>query len=251
MIANNLVSIITPHYNSLRSLKQTLESVAQQTYSNYEHIIIDDCSSEIELHELKSLIVSFPNTLLLTLDTNSGAAVARNAGIKYAKGRFIAFVDADDLWVPTKLSQQLSFMQQHNLDLCYSAYDVINQDGEVINFRTAPSVVTYRSLLKCNEIGCLTAIYDTKRLGKVFMPELRKRQDLALWLRLMKLGAKAEGITESLACYRVGSYSLSSNKCKVLPYQWAVYRECERLNIIQSSYYFAFYVWNGIYRHYW
>ncbi|MFM2588601.1 glycosyltransferase family 2 protein [Vibrio sp. TBV020] len=251
MIVNSLVSIVTPHYNNLRNLKQTLESVAQQTYLNYEHIIIDDCSSLVESDALKSLITGFPKTLFITLESNSGAAIARNEGIKHASGRYIAFLDADDVWAPTKLSRQVTFMQEHNLDLCYSAYKVIDQHGAVTSQRSAPSTVTYESLLKCNEIGCLTAIYDTERLGKVFMPELRKRQDLAFWLKLMKLGAKSGGMPESLAYYRVGDNSLSSNKCKVLPYQWAVYRECEQLNIFQSAYYFAFYAWNGVSRHYW
>ncbi|MGY3568471.1 glycosyltransferase family 2 protein [Vibrio paucivorans] len=246
-----LVSIITPHFNNLSCLKETLESVARQTYTCYEHIVIDDCSSAVDYRELQSLVDSFPNTTLICLSVNSGAAIARNRGIQQARGRFIAFVDADDLWEPSKLAKQLEVMNADNLDLCYSSYLVVNSKGEALRFRQAPSQVSYHSLLKCNEVGCLTAIYDTKRLGKVYMPEIRKRQDLALWLKLMKLGAKAGGITESLARYRVGEQSLSSNKCKVLPYQWAVYRECEKLSVSRASYYFAFYAWNGISRHYW
>ncbi|WP_117236262.1 glycosyltransferase family 2 protein [Vibrio maerlii] len=245
-----LVSVITPHFNNLNCLKETLESVARQTYTCYEHIVIDDCSSKLNDRELQSLVGSFPNTILIRLSVNSGAATARNAGIKQAKGRFIAFVDADDLWDPLKLEKQLEVMNSDNLDLCYSSYHVVSSKGKTLRLRQAPNQVSYHSLLKCNEIGCLTAIYDTQRLGKVFMPEIRKRQDLALWLKLVRLGAKSGGVSEPLAYYRIGDSSLSSNKCKVLPYQWAVYRKCERLNVIRSVYYFIFYAWNGLIHHY-
>ena len=245
-----LVSIITPTFNSRKFIGETYQSLLMQSHQHWEWIVVDDFSSDgtrdwlLEKAEMDSRIVVLFN------DSNQGAGLSRNKAIGEAKGRYIAFVDADDMWKENKLETQLKFMTENDLDLCYSSYDVINVESDLLSTRIAPATVSYRSLLKCNEIGCLTAIFDTTRLGKVFMPKLRKRQDLALWLMLLKLGAKAGGVVDSLACYRVGVSSLSSNKYKVLPYQWAVYRQCEKLSYIKSCYYFTAYAWNGLYRYY-
>lgn len=238
----DLVSIITPHYNNLIVLRDTLDSVKKQTYSNYEHIVIDDNSSPEIKVELQKLIDNDPNVKLLLLDENHGAGYARNAGIKEAQGRFIAFLDCDDLWEPSKLQIQIEYMTKHSVDLCYSEYHVMNSDGLVLNTRKIKSPITYHDLLKTNYIGCLTAVYDTKNFGKVFMPTMRKRQDLGLWLKLAKLGANMEGVHMPLARYRLAKNSLSSNKVSAALFQWELYRENEQLGIIRSLYYFCHYV---------
>ena len=243
---NDLVSVITPHFNNVDTLSETLESVANQNYLNYEHIIIDDCSTEVSEQDLNNIVGRYSRTKLICLSQNVGAGAVRNVGIKYARGRFIAFLDADDLWEPNKLDAQLKFMRSNTLDLCYTSYFLIDERGKGIGRRVAPKLVTYKDLLKCNHIGCLSAIYDTKHLGKIYMDELRKRQDLALWLKLIRLGAKVGGMDKCLASYRLSKRSLSYNKWKVLSYQWTVYRECEGIGWVRSLYYFTCYIWNGL-----
>ncbi|WP_186294854.1 glycosyltransferase family 2 protein [Vibrio algivorus] len=238
----DLVSIITPHYNNLTVLRDALDSVQNQTYSNYEHIIVDDDSLLEVKAELQKLIGNYPNIKLIFLDENRGAGHARNIGITAAQGRFIAFLDCDDMWEPAKLQIQIEYMIKNSVDLCYSEYHVMNSDGVVLNIRKIKSPLTYPGLLKTNSIGCLTAVYDTTRFGKVFMPTMRKRQDLGLWLKLAKLGAKIEGIHIPLARYRLAEHSLSSNKASAALFQWKLYRENEQLGIMKSLYYFGHYV---------
>lgn len=238
----DLISVITPHYNNLTMLQQALESVQKQTYSHYEHIVVDDASREEVRKELRLLVSSYSNVRLILLNQNSGAGFARNTGIESAKGRFIAFLDCDDIWAPNKLQIQIDFMLKKSIDLCYSEYHVMSSDRVLLNTRKIKSPINYYDLLKTNHIGCLTAIYDTKRFGKIFMPTMRKRQDLGLWLELAKLGANIEGIHIPLASYRLVESSLSSNKLSAALFQWRLYRENEGFSLIKSFYYFCHYV---------
>jgi len=242
------VSIITPCYNSKKKLLLTIKSVKNQTYKNYEHIIIDDCSPNFDFTFLEHLILDDPRIKLIKRSWNAGPAVTRNRGISEAKGKYIAFLDSDDLWNGDKLEKQIEFMESEGLSLSYSAYDVIDIDGKFIGLRNVPSSITYSDLLKSNKIGCLTAIYDKEKLGKVYMPNIGKRQDLGLWLKILRDGGMAKGLDVSLAQYRVGGKSLSSNKFGVLKYQWRLYREVEKLNFLSSLYYFSHYAINGLIR---
>ncbi|QUM87891.1 glycosyltransferase family 2 protein [Moritella sp. 36] len=242
------VSIITPFYNSKENVLSTIKSVQRQTYTNYEHIIIDDCSPDFDFTFLEHLILDDPRIKLIKRTWNAGPAVTRNRGISEARGKYIAFLDADDLWLEDKLEKQIEFMESEDLSLSYSAYDVIDIDGKSIGFRDVPSSVSYNDLLKSNKIGCLTAIYNKEKLGKVYMPNIGKRQDLGLWLKILRNGTVAKGLNISLAQYRVGGLSLSSNKLGVLKYQWRLYREVEKLDFFSSTYYFIHYAINGIMR---
>ena len=244
-----LVSIITPCFNPGAELVDTIKSVQRQSYKNYEHIIIDDCSTQPFSDELLQVIEQCPRIKLIQRSWNAGPAVTRNRGISEAKGVFIAFLDADDIWHPDKLALQVAFMVDNDLELSYTAYDVMDGRGRVIGQRTPPESLSYKDLLCSNQIGCLTAMYSTVKLGKVYMPNIKMRQDLGLWLSILRNGIVAKGIVDkSLGRYRMGHTSLSSKKRKVIKYQWSVYRDIERLPLIKSIGYFSYYAYRGISR---
>ncbi len=243
------VSIITPCYNPGIDLIKTIKSVQSQSYTDYEHLIIDDSSSVVMPEELRHIISSDPKVRFISRSWNAGPAVTRNRGISEAKGRFIAFLDSDDLWHPQKLEKQIEFMLERQLALSYTSYEVINSSGKVLGIRVPPAKLAYNDILKSNRIGCLTAIYDRKIVGTMYMPNILKRQDMGLWLSILKKVEIAQGITEvPLARYRVGNNSLSANKTSVLKYQWRLYREVEKLPWLSSVKYFAHYAYRGLIR---
>lgn len=245
----DLVSVITPCYNSGVELLETIRSVRKQIYQNYEHIVVDDCSSKLISKEILDEISSDPKIVFIKREWNAGPAVTRNRGISTAKGRYIAFLDADDSWHPEKLQRQVSFMASSGSALSYTSYDVIDTRGKILGTRVPPKEISYNDVLKSNQIGCLTAMYDTSILGKVYMPNIAKRQDMGLWLRILKNSGPAKGIVDkSLARYRVGSNSVSSNKASVLKYQWRMYREVEQLPFRKSLFFFSHYAFRGITR---
>ena len=243
---NNLISIITPSYKSKRFISQTIKSVLSQTYENWEMIIVDDVSPDDSNEIIEKYCKQDSRIKLIKLEKNSGPAVARNRAIEKAKGRYIAFLDADDLWLPEKLEQQLSFMKENNLSFTYSAYKLIDEEDSDLGVFIPPMQASYSSILKTNPIGCLTAIYDTKKLGKIYMPNILKRQDYGLWLNILKQINTTKGILEPLAVYRIRKNSVSSNKLKAASYQWKIYREVEKLNLFKSFYYFVNYIYYGL-----
>lgn len=239
-----LVSIIMPCYNSGFFIAASIESVLKQTYNNFELIIIDDLSTD----ESISIINSFndPRIKFIQLSENGGAGISRNKGIEMAQGRFIAFLDSDDLWRPNKLEVQINFMLDNNCALTYSQYQKFSNAGKG-KIVTPPASVTYSELLYCNVIGCLTAIYDTEILGKQYMPLIRKRQDMALWLKILKQCDKAQCCQEILADYRTDS-GMTQNKLNAAKHQWFFYRNELGFNILKSSKYFIGYTIKGILR---
>lgn len=246
---NHLVSVITPCFNSGPELEETILSVKRQTYTNYEHIIVDDYSAKPLSHTLLSIIESDPKITLIRRTWNAGAAVTRNRGISQSKGEFIAFLDADDVWHPQKLEKQIDFMLNRKLALSYTSYEVFDVKGRILGVRRPPSSLHYEDVLKSNQIGCLTAIYSVDILGKMYMPNIPKRQDMGLWLKILKSGVIAEGLVDKpLARYRVGGTSLSSNKLKVIGYQWKIYRDVEKLSILKSAKCFGYYAYRSITR---
>jgi len=237
-----LVSIITPTYNSEKFINLTIESIISQTYNNWELLITDDCSSDNTL-EIINYYAKLDNRIkVFRLLNNSGPAVARNLSISKANGRFIAFCDSDDQWKSDKLYKQLNFMLNSNVALSFTNYEVINENGEYLKLIRSPSKITHSQALQNNYIGCLTAIYDTINLGKVFMPNLRKRQDWALWLLILKKIPYGLGLNENLAIYRVRSNSISANKLKILKYNWRIYKEVENFSHIKSCNYMVKYM---------
>ena len=240
------VSIITANYNCENFLNETVDSILAQSFKNWELIIIDDNSTDNGVEIIKEYMVQNPRIVLLQNDVNLGAAKTRNRGIELAKGRYIAFLDSDDVWNPQKLEKQLAFMQENTVPFTYTSYDLMDENSQMMGEFLVEGKVNYTDLLKTCDIGCLTAMYDTKPLGKTFMPDILKRQDFGLWLKLLKKTEYAYAIEDKLACYRIRKNSISSNKFKAASFQWKIYRDVEKLNIFTSLYYFTRYAYNGV-----
>lgn len=231
------VTIITPVYNAEDFLEETLDSILNQTHQNWEAILINDNSKDQSLNIAKHYESIDSRFIVINKIQSGGAAKARNSGIAEASGRFISFLDSDDIWHPNKLEKQISFMKKNNVDLSFTGYHFISEEGVLGDSVSVPNEVSYKTLLRGNIIACLTAVYDTKKLGKVYMPDIRKRQDFALWLKITKSGVNAIGINESLAHYRIRKDSLSSTKFNTMMHTWRVYRNVEKLNILSSFIY--------------
>lgn len=243
-----LVSIINPLYNASNWLEETVNSVLSQTVQDWEMIIVDDCSSDNSYKLACELSEQDTRIKVFQLKKNAGAAAARNKAINEAKGRYIAFLDSDDLWHPHKLEKQINFMLKNNYAFSYTAYEKINEEGKVIGHVGAPMRLNYKQLLMTNEIGCLTAIYDTEILGKVYMPTETKREDYATWLSILKKIDYAYGMPESLGQYRVYANQSSAKKSKMAKENWNLYRNIEDLSFIKSIYYFSHYSIRGVLR---
>lgn len=231
-----LVSIITPAYNSEVFIAETINSVIAQTYSHWELIIVDDNSKDSTLEIINAFKATTPKIQCVSNTTNQGAAVSRNKAIELAKGDYIAFLDADDIWKPKKLEEQIAYMLKHHLDVCYCSYDLMLDNGKLLEQTVkALPILSYKKLLKCNYIGNLTGVYNAKTLGKVYAPNLRKRQDWLMWLKAVKQsGVPAKGIETSLAIYRLREGGLSSNKFNLLKYNYLVYKRGLGLSTISS-----------------
>lgn len=234
-----LISIIMPLFNSEAYVLESINSVVNQTYENWELILIDDASTDNTINTIKYFILKNEKVKLLTNKVNLGAAVTRNKGIEASIGDYIAFLDPDDLWKPQKLEKQLIFMSNENCDVCYCSYELINQKGNSINKTVlALKELSFSKLLKSNYIGNLTGIYNVSVLGKIKSPNLRKRQDWALWLKALEMSGKpAKGIQETLAYYRVHKNSISSNKFKLIKYNYWVYKKGLKFSSIKSLYF--------------
>lgn len=248
---NELVSIITASYNSSSFIREMIESVQRQTYQKWELLITDDGSTDNTQIIISNLASQDSRIRLFVLDENSGAAVARNNSIKNAKGNCLAFLDSDDTWEPEKLEKQVEFLGRNpQCPLVYSAYNLIDSTSSFKKRQNVPLKLTYEDLLKSCSIGCLTVMVNIKITGRIAMPLLKKRQDFALWLKILRKHKYALGITESLANYRVGKHSISSNKFKVVKYQWQTYYNVEKLGILKSSYYMIHWALRGFFKHY-
>lgn len=214
-------------FNSEEFISESINSVMNQSYHNWELLLIDDCSTDKTIEIVNQYIVENNKIKLFKSELNQGAALSRNRGIKAAQGDYIAFLDADDLWKPNKLEIQIAFMETNQCDVCFSSYEQIDEKGKPLNklIQALPEL-TYQKYLKSNYIGNLTGIYNAKTLGKITAPNLRKRQDWLLWLAAIKKSGKpAQGIQESLAYYRVRKNSMSSNKIDLLKHNYWVYKK--------------------------
>lgn len=243
------VSVITPIYNCEKFISDTIESVLNQTYTNWEMILIDDCSSDDSINIARSYASKDERIQVIQLDENSGAAVARNVGIENSKGRFLAFLDGDDIWESNKLEIQVDFMIKKNIGFSFTSYKVISEDGTDLDKDvTVPKNIDYNGLLKNTIIGCLTVMLDKEIVGDIRMPLIRTRQDFATWLSILKRGHIAYGINEALSQYRLVPGSISSNKLKAAKRNWYVYRKIEGLSILKSMYVFSGYTINALYK---
>ena len=230
-----LVSIIMPAYNAEKYINQAILSIQNQSFINWELLIVDDFSTDTTVQIVNNACAKDTRISLQQLVKNSGTGVARNSALQMARGRYIAFLDADDLWRADKLQKQIDFMQSNNVAFCFSYYNLINSEGiETGKQITAPKEITFSKLFLANWIGNLTAIYDSEMIGKMTIASARKRQDWTLWLKIVKKVKVAQVIPESLAFYRMGNLSVSSGKISLLKHNYQVYRKFHKLNIVAS-----------------
>jgi len=230
-----LVSIITPSFNSEKFIVDTIQSVQNQTYHNWEMIIVDDCSTDATVAIVEKMALLDNRIQLFQSKKNSGTGIARNRALQKAKGRYISFLDADDLWKPEKLENQIDFLKNNNLPFTFSFYDCINEQGKELNKRVeAPRNLSYRQLFFCNYVGNLTGIYDVNHFGKIAISSIRKRQDWMLWLIILKKVKSAKPIPESLAFYRIRENSISASKHDLLKHNFGVYRRFHGFNLAYS-----------------
>lgn len=222
---NSLVSIITPSYNCADFIGKTIESVQAQSYQNWEMLITDDCSTDNSQDVIKSYAEKDGRVKLFVLPKNGGAGAARNNSIKEATGRYIAFCDSDDIWLPDKLEKQIAFMQQKNAAFVYGAYYECTEDLKRLRVVNVPERLTFKSEKHVNQVGTVTAMYDAGKIGKQYMPLIRKSQDWALWLKVMKITKEAYGLQEPCADYRIRANSNSRNKKAMIRFHAAVYED--------------------------
>jgi teichuronic acid biosynthesis glycosyltransferase TuaG len=242
------VSVVMPLYNSAAFMAESVESVIHQTFPDFELILVDDCSTDNTLAVARGFAEADGRIRIVAQSANGGACAARNAGISAARGRYIAFLDSDDLWKQDKLAVQISGMQQKDAAFSYTDYIVTDEHGAVIRLASAPEKMSYRDLLKNTAIGCSTVIYDSDRIGKQQFPSIRKHEDLALWLSILRDIDYAHRCGPAMTFYRVRPGSLSSDKLKAASYTWEIYRKIEGLPLPAAAYYFSRYALSAVRR---
>lgn len=243
------VSIIVPVYNAEKYIRETIDCVKAQTYENWELLLVEDGSTDKSLHILETLEKQEARIRVIRQE-NSGAAKARNHGLLEAAGRFVAYLDADDLWSPEKLKKQLAFMTEKEAAFSFTGYEFADEKGKGTGkIVRVPETICYKQALKNTTIFTSTVIFDTKKLAKekLFMPII-KSEDTALWFRVLREGVTAYGLNENLVRYRRPAKSLSSNKLEAVRRIWALYRKAEGLSVLYSFYNFCFWAVRAVKR---
>ena len=237
-----LVSIIMPAYNCGDFIGIALDSVINQSYKNWEVIVVDDCSTDNTADVVQEYIKNDNRIKYHKLEKNSGAAVARNKAVDLASGKYMAFLDSDDVWFQEKLTKQIGFMEENDYGFTCTSYTKIDEQGEYLN-RTivAQPRRDYDGVLKTCP-GNSTVIYNAKKLGKFKIPDIKKRNDYVMWLQVIKKEKYLYGIEEPLGSHRIRTEGISSNKKSLVGYHWKVYREIENLSLLKSSYLIVYWV---------
>lgn len=235
-----LVSVIMPAYNAAKYIGESIRSVMRQTYPDWELLVVDDCSTDDTYAIAQSFAREDSRIRVLQTPVNSRTAVCRNLAMKYAQGQYLAFLDSDDLWLPTKLETQLQFMQEHHYAFTFTDYTIIQADGTETGKRIrVPESIGYHQYLRNTIIGCLTVMIDVSQTGRFEEPRLYSAQDMAGWLQIMKRGFRAYGLNEALSVYRLHRHTNTHNKFKAAMRIWRVY-SLEELN-----FFYAFFCWIG------
>lgn len=238
-MTEGLVSVITPTYNCAAFIDETIESVLAQTYTDWEMIIVDDQSKDNTEDVVKKY--TDPRIKYIKLEKNSGAAVARTEAMKLSEGQYMAFCDSDDLWMPDKLERQLAFMKRARHAFTCTAYEQIDEESKALGRIIVPrEKCNYNRLLLDCPVGNSTVMYDVSQMGKFEVPNIRKRNDDALWLQMLKKEKYIWGMNDVLMKYRIRSNSISSNKLKVIKYHWILYREIEHLSVLRSLFHIGY-----------
>jgi teichuronic acid biosynthesis glycosyltransferase TuaG len=242
-----LVSVVMPNFNGARFIGPAMRSALDQSHGELELIVVDDGSTDDSRDIIAQLERQDQRVRAFYETERQGPAVARNRAIAAARGRYVAFLDSDDLWEAQKLSTQVALHERAGCVLSYTGYRKIDETGRALGDPLPmPARVTYGDLLRTCPIYCSTAMYDTRKAGKVRMPDIFRRQDYALWLELLRGGGAAIGCKECLTRYRVHPTSLSANKIVAARYQWRVLRELEHQALGPAVYYFTTYALRGM-----
>ena len=238
------VSIITPVFNSLKFLEETIASVLNQTFTDWEWMITDDKSTDNSVEIIQKIKDS--RIQLILSDKNGGAGHARNLSLKQASGRFITFLDADDFWEPNFLEEMISFMKKENTELAYSNYARCDENlNPVIDDFKADKPVTFDNLLKTCRLSLLSSMYDSQRVGKEYFPEGSKREDHVMWLNLLKKIPVGKPLPKTMAKYRMHQSSISRKKSNIVKDQYLVYKDYMNFSTVKSLYYTANWALNG------
>ena len=247
MDSQPLVSVIMPCYNMERFISETITSVQQQTYPHWELIVVDDASTDKTAEIVKNHQDQDERIRFFVKPQHSGIADTRNQCLNMAKGHFLAFLDADDLWHPVKLEQQLRFMTEKNIGFSYSSYDCVDEAGNPLE-KTVKAIgnLDYKTYLSNTIIGCSTVMLDKTIVGDVVVPNFRTSEDTATWLNILKKGVLAYAIEEPLTSYRIRQHSASSNKLKASSDLWRVYRQQEKLSLFKALGFFTSYAFHAI-----
>ncbi|MDH2363809.1 glycosyltransferase family 2 protein [Priestia megaterium] len=232
-----LVSIVTPMFNSEKYIKDAINSVISQEYKNWEMIIIDDGSKDKSQEIVRKFILKDNRIKLFIQEQNSGVVAARNKGISQAQGRYLAFLDSDDMWHPKKLSMQVELMNREDVAFCFSSYEIMRDNGQLSGkIIKVPKTVNYHQLLRGNIIGCLTVLIDQQKISSIKMPNIR-HEDYATWLSILNTyNLTAYGLNKPLAYYRRAENSLSSNKLKTIRWSWNIFKKHLNMGNLESSY---------------
>lgn len=245
-IPDRTVSIITPAYNAARFVAEAVESVRRQTYDQWEMLVIDDCSRDETREIVRALARQDSRVKLIEQPANGGPARARQAGLDAASGRYIAFLDSDDLWLPQKLERQLAFMDACNSAISFTQFRRISADGlGVGKLIRIPDRLDYSRLLRNTAIATSTVVVDRHKTGP-FSMTVTYYDDFVLWLSILRKGFIAHGLQEDLMRYRVASGSWSRNKLRSALWVWRTYQHIEKLSVPYSAWCFAGYVWNAV-----
>ncbi|MEC3963977.1 glycosyltransferase family 2 protein [Flagellimonas halotolerans] len=246
------ISIITPSFNSEKYIAEAIRSVLQQTYSNWEMIVVDDCSSDSSVKIVEEFANQDRRIVLLQNKENLGAGPTRNKAIEFSTGQIIAFLDSDDIWLRDKLEKHVNFMLREDAAFSHTSYGFINETGKVINktFHVSDFPIEYKDLLKRTEISCLTAMYDVNKVGKMYMPDLRVKQDYALWLSILKKGFVSMPLDEELAFYRQRKNSNTNKKYKLVWKHIKFLYQTQNLGFFKTIYYTFWWAYNGVFKYY-
>lgn len=246
-----LVSIIIPVYNAAIFLEDTINTIKEQTYQNWEAIFVDDCSKDDSIKIIERQVRNDKRIKIIKNKINSGAAITRNNGINIANGGYICFLDADDKWDKEKIKKQIKFMKERKCEFSFTGYEFADSNcipnGTIVN---VPEKINYKQALKNTTIWTSTVMFDMSVLKKddIYMPNVKRGQDTATWWKILKRIDYAYGLDEALSYYRRTNDSLSANKMIALKRTWNLYRNVEHLNFISSLYNFIFYCSNALRR---
>lgn len=252
MYNNETVSVIIPVYNACKYIGETIESALKQTYRDIEFILVDDCSTDHSRQIIEGYMKNAQNIVYHLQEKNAGAAVARNKALDLAKGRYVAFLDSDDLWYPEKIEKQIALMKASSeIAFCYTAYEMIDDDGNLIKGKTKILKKTeYKHLLKKTIIATPTVMLDRQQTSEFMIPLRRTGQDYAYWLLLLRNLGYAYGIDEALVRVRRRGNSLSKNKFQNIKDVWSIQTKNEQLSPLYATYNTVWYMVNSFAKRY-